>query len=108
MLKYRPGLLFLFFQNRFQGVFPVKCNQDRWVVESVVEFGKEFRFGLEVGSKAELLLAIAKLKKGSPESLLICNGYKVCDTLLYSRTVDVSPEILKAIDSFPSTFFAKK
>ncbi|KAI5057931.1 hypothetical protein GOP47_0027946 [Adiantum capillus-veneris] len=60
----------------FQGVFPVKCNQDRSVVENIVECGKPFGFGLEAGSKPELLLAMTCLCKGSADALLICNGYK--------------------------------
>lgn len=60
----------------YQGVYPVKCNQDRFVVEDIVRFGSSFRFGLEAGSKPELLLAMSCLCKGSPEALLICNGFK--------------------------------
>ncbi|XP_031258104.1 arginine decarboxylase [Pistacia vera] len=64
------------YEARYQGVFPVKCNQDRFVVEDIVRFGSPFRFGLEAGSKPELLLAMSCLCKGNPESLLICNGFK--------------------------------
>ncbi|KAG9135033.1 hypothetical protein Leryth_011541 [Lithospermum erythrorhizon] len=60
----------------YQGVYPVKCNQDRYVVEDIVKFGGSFRFGLEAGSKPELLLAMSCLCKGNAESLLICNGFK--------------------------------
>jgi arginine decarboxylase len=60
----------------FQGVYPVKCNQDRYVVENIVEFGKPYSFGLEAGSKPELLLAMASMCKASPKALLVCNGYK--------------------------------
>jgi arginine decarboxylase len=60
----------------YQGVYPVKCNQDRFVVEDIVKFGSSFRFGLEAGSKPELLLAMSCLCKGSPDALLICNGFK--------------------------------
>ncbi|KAG2703252.1 hypothetical protein I3760_06G130300 [Carya illinoinensis] len=60
----------------YQGVYPVKCNQDRFVVEDIVRFGSPFRFGLEAGSKPELLLAMSCLCKGNPQSLLICNGFK--------------------------------
>ncbi|KAL5212980.1 hypothetical protein ABZP36_023827 [Zizania latifolia] len=63
--------------GRYQGVYPVKCNQDRHVVEDIVEFGEPFRFGLEAGSKPELLLAMSCLAaRGNPDALLICNGYK--------------------------------
>jgi len=58
----------------YRGVFPVKCNQQRHLVESLVKFGKLHQFGLEAGSKPELLIALATLN--TPGALLICNGYK--------------------------------
>ncbi|OAY52431.1 arginine decarboxylase [Manihot esculenta] len=64
------------YEAHYQGVYPVKCNQDRFVVEDIVRFGSPFRFGLEAGSKPELLLAMSCLCKGSPEALLVCNGFK--------------------------------
>ncbi|KAF7810831.1 Arginine decarboxylase [Senna tora] len=64
------------YESHYQGVYPVKCNQDRFVVEDIVKFGSSFRFGLEAGSKPELLLAMSCLCKGNPESLLVCNGFK--------------------------------
>lgn len=64
------------YESHYQGVYPVKCNQDRFVVEDIVKFGSSFRFGLEAGSKPELLLAMSCLCKGSPEALLVCNGFK--------------------------------
>ncbi|KAG1354645.1 arginine decarboxylase [Cocos nucifera] len=62
--------------SRYQGVYPVKCNQDRYVVEDIVEAGAPFNFGLEAGSKPELLLSMSCLLRGSSEAFLICNGYK--------------------------------
>ncbi|KAK8945898.1 Arginine decarboxylase 1 [Platanthera guangdongensis] len=64
------------YESHYQGVYPVKCNQDRDIVEDIVEYGSTFCFGLEAGSKPELLLAMSCLSKGSPDALLICNGYK--------------------------------
>ncbi|MCE6982267.1 arginine decarboxylase, partial [Pseudomonas frederiksbergensis] len=64
------------YEAHYQGVYPVKCNQDRFVVEDIVKFGSGFRFGLEAGSKPELLLAMSCLCKGSHEGLLVCNGFK--------------------------------
>jgi len=58
----------------YRGVFPVKCNQQRHLVEDLVRFGSPHQFGLEAGSKPELLIALATLN--TPGSLLICNGYK--------------------------------
>ncbi|XP_010437573.1 PREDICTED: arginine decarboxylase 2-like [Camelina sativa] len=62
--------------SHYQGVYPVKCNQDRFVVEDVVKFGSSFRFGLEAGSKPEILLAMSCLCKGNPDAFLVCNGFK--------------------------------
>ncbi|XP_010526909.1 PREDICTED: arginine decarboxylase 2-like [Tarenaya hassleriana] len=64
------------YESHYQGVYPVKCNQDRFVVEDIVEVGSPFRFGLEAGSKPEILLAMSCLCKGNPEAFLICNGFK--------------------------------
>ena len=54
----------------------MKSNQDRFIVEDIARFGFPFRFGLKVGSKPELLLAMSCLCKGHPEALLICIGFK--------------------------------
>lgn len=65
------------YNSRYQGVYPVKCNQDRYIVKDIVEFGSSFRFGLEAGSKPELLLAMSCLARGGHvDAFLICNGYK--------------------------------
>jgi arginine decarboxylase len=62
------------YRNHYRGVFPIKVNQLREVIEEIVEAGLEFHFGLEAGSKPELIAALAMHK--DPESLIICNGYK--------------------------------
>jgi arginine decarboxylase len=62
------------YQGSYRGVFPVKCNQQRHLVESLVRFGQRHQFGLEAGSKPELLIALANLN--TPGALLVCNGYK--------------------------------
>ncbi len=58
----------------YRGVFPIKVNQLREVVEEIRDAGKSFHFGLECGSKPELMVALAMHK--DPEALIICNGYK--------------------------------
>jgi arginine decarboxylase len=58
----------------YRGVYPIKVNQQKQVVAEIVEFGRPFHHGLEAGSKAELLSAIAFTD--DPEALIICNGYK--------------------------------
>ena len=68
----------------YQGVFPIKCNQHRHLIEDLIRYGKPYSFGLEVGSKAELTIALATLayeskdckSNQSLQPLLICNGYK--------------------------------
>uniref|UniRef100_A0A5B6ZLX6 Arginine decarboxylase n=2 Tax=Davidia involucrata TaxID=16924 RepID=A0A5B6ZLX6_DAVIN len=70
------------YESHYQGVYPVKCNQDRFVVEDIVKFGSQFRFGLEAGSKPELLLAMSCLCTGSPDAFLICNGFKDAEYIL--------------------------
>ena len=62
------------YSGRYRGVFPVKVNQLREVVEEILDAGKPFNYGLECGSKPELMIAIAMHK--DPKSLIICNGYK--------------------------------
>ncbi len=62
------------YKNIYQGVFPVKCNQQKNVLEKIIEFGSQWNFGLEVGSKSELLIGLALLE--NQDSLLVCNGYK--------------------------------
>lgn len=63
------------YPNVYRGVYPIKCNQHRHIVESLVRYGKPYQFGLEAGSKPELMIALATLEPSS-EALLICNGYK--------------------------------
>ncbi len=74
------------YEGHYQGVFPVKCNQQRHVVEEIINCGKPWKFGLEAGSKTELLIALALIE--SPKALLICNGYKdkcYIETAILSR-----------------------
>lgn len=62
------------YKNRYQGVFPVKVNQQAQVIDRIVAYGRPHDFGLEVGSKAELLIALAQ--DLGPRAALICNGVK--------------------------------
>lgn len=62
------------YTSRYQGVYPVKVNQRRVVLETVAEFGARYRTGLEAGSKAELALCL--VQDTHPEALLCCNGFK--------------------------------
>lgn len=61
------------YQGKYACVYPIKVNQQREVVEKVVEYGREFGFGLEAGSKPELLAVVAMT---DPQTPIICNGFK--------------------------------
>jgi arginine decarboxylase len=62
------------YKGTFQGVFPIKVNQQQQVVEEIARYGERYHHGLEAGSKAELIAALSLLK--DREACLICNGYK--------------------------------
>ncbi len=62
------------YRSIYRGVYPIKVNQLREVVEEIIDAGAPFHYGLEVGSKPELFAALAF--HDDPESLIICNGYK--------------------------------
>ncbi|HET9552512.1 MAG TPA: biosynthetic arginine decarboxylase [Anaeromyxobacteraceae bacterium] len=62
------------FAGRYFGVYPVKVNQMREVVDEIVDAGAPYHYGLEAGSKGELLIALGM--NTDPEALTICNGYK--------------------------------
>ena len=61
------------YEGRYVCVYPIKVNQQRQVVEEVLEFGREYGFGLEAGSKPELLAVMAQAHNSTP---IICNGFK--------------------------------
>ena len=82
ILKHRLGDIYTAFQSairqhQYQGryccVYPIKVNQQRQVVEEVFNFGKPYQFGLEAGSKPELLAVMALADNKTP---IICNGFK--------------------------------
>jgi arginine decarboxylase len=63
------------YRNRYAAVFPIKVNQQRLVVEEVYRYGEKWGFGLEVGSKPELL-AVMAMTEASPDRVIVCNGFK--------------------------------
>jgi arginine decarboxylase len=82
ILKHRLGEIHKAFaaaitENKYAGdyccVYPIKVNQQRQVVEEVLRFGKPYQFGLEAGSKPELLAVVAMASNDTP---IICNGFK--------------------------------
>lgn len=62
------------YAGSYRGVFPIKVNHLREVVEEILEAGRPYHYGIEVGSKPELFAALALHE--DPESLIIANGYK--------------------------------
>jgi arginine decarboxylase len=62
------------YKGAYRGVYPIKVNQQRHVVEELIEYGRPFNLGIEAGSKPELLVALALQE--NPEALILCNGYK--------------------------------
>ena len=87
------------YRGRFRGVYPIKVNQQRHVVEEMIEFGAPHGIGLEAGSKPELLIALALLD--TPDALIVCNGYKdraYIETALLAQKLGRTPMIV--IDRF--------
>lgn len=86
------------YQGSYQGVFPIKCNHNRQLITALVDRGKPYRFGLEVGSKAELIIALASLSTGQTKKpLLMCNGYKdreYIETALLATKIGHKPIII--------------
>jgi arginine decarboxylase len=73
------------YKGQYRGVYPIKVNQHRYVAEQITDAGKPYNYGLEAGSKPELLAVMALLE--DPEALIICNGYKdeeYVETALYA------------------------
>ncbi len=71
---FRNAIHTLGYQGQYQGVYPIKVNQQAHVVEEIADFGARFHHGFEVGSKPEMIAALSTLEE--PGSLIICNGYK--------------------------------
>jgi len=87
------------YKGGFRGVYPIKVNQQRHVVEEIVEYGAAEKVGLEAGSKPELLIALAILD--TPGALIICNGYKdraYIETALLAQRLGRTPIIV--VDRF--------
>ncbi|CAN5817316.1 biosynthetic arginine decarboxylase [soil metagenome] len=62
------------YKGVYRGVYPIKVNQQQEVIEEVTRYGKKYHYGLEAGSKPELIAALAYMQ--DPEAYIVCNGYK--------------------------------
>ncbi|HEU4951174.1 MAG TPA: biosynthetic arginine decarboxylase [Holophagaceae bacterium] len=71
---FRKAIREFGYEGSYQGVYPVKTNQTKEVVEELVKAGHKYRYGLEAGSKPELMIALNM--ELHPEALILCNGYK--------------------------------
>jgi arginine decarboxylase len=63
------------YQGKYHGVYPIKVNQQRHICEEIRNLGCKLGFGLEAGSKPELL-AVLGLTEGQNEMPIVCNGFK--------------------------------
>ena len=79
------------YTGRYTCVYPIKVNQQRQVVEEVLSFGRPYQFGLEAGSKPELLAVMAMATNGTP---IICNGFKDAE---YIETAMLAQKIGRTI-----------
>ncbi|MCH7600140.1 MAG: biosynthetic arginine decarboxylase [Myxococcales bacterium] len=87
------------YRGIYRGVYPIKVNQQRHVVEELIQFGAPEKMGLEAGSKPEMLIALALLD--TPGALIICNGYKdraYVETALLAQRLGRTPIIV--VDRF--------
>lgn len=87
------------YKGSYRGVYPIKVNQQRHLVEELLKHGKPYGLGLEAGSKPELLVVISMLD--NPEALIVCNGFKdteYIETALMAQKLGKYPLIV--IDRF--------
>jgi arginine decarboxylase len=90
------------YTNTYQGIFPMKVNQRKEVIEEIVKSGRKFNIGLEVGTKAELLAAMSF--DLSNDALLICNGFKDNEYLhLALNAIKLNNKVVIVIDEFNET-----
>ncbi|MDO4839115.1 MAG: biosynthetic arginine decarboxylase [Desulfovibrionaceae bacterium] len=72
--SFSKAIRSLGYKGNYRGVFPIKVNQQQQVIEEIADFGSRYHHGLEVGSKGELIAAVAYIS--DREACVICNGYK--------------------------------
>jgi arginine decarboxylase len=107
ILKHRLGEIHSAFMNAiqehgYQGgyrcVYPIKVNQQRQVVEEVFEYGKTYKFGIEAGSKPELLAVVALADNETP---IICNGFKDDEYIeIVTNARRIGRQIMPVIEKF--------
>jgi arginine decarboxylase len=93
--SFRKAIRDAGYRGKYRGVYPIKVNQQYEIVADIAEFGIRYHHGLEVGSKAELIAAVACTR--DPEALIICNGYKdeeFIDLALHARRMGLQTVIV--------------
>src|SRR5947208_7114040 len=87
------------YQGRYCCVYPIKVNQQRHVVEEILDFGKPYHFGIEAGSKPELLAVLALTE--AQDTPIICNGFK--DDEFIKMTVlarKIGKQVIPVVEQF--------
>jgi arginine decarboxylase len=107
ILKHRLGEIHKAFssaiaEHKYTGeyccVYPIKVNQQRQVVEEVLKFGKPYKFGLEAGSKPELLVVMAMASEDTP---IICNGFKDAEFIeMAMMALKVGRKIIPVVEKY--------
>jgi len=88
--SFRKAIADAGYKGEYRGVYPVKVNQQQQVVAEISRIGRNYDYGLEVGSKAELIAAMAYINDS--DAYLVCNGYKdeeFIDLALYAQKMGV-------------------
>jgi arginine decarboxylase len=96
---FRAAIQEFGYQGRYCCVYPIKVNQQRHVVEEILDFGRPFTFGLEAGSKPELLAVLAQTN--GLETPIICNGFK--DDEFIKMTVlarKIGKQVIPVVEKF--------
>jgi arginine decarboxylase len=84
--------------GRYVCVYPIKVNQQRQVVEEVFNFGRPFQFGLEAGSKPELLAVAAVADNDTP---VICNGFKDAEFIEMAMLAQkIGRQVIPVVEKF--------
>jgi arginine decarboxylase len=72
--RFRGAIEEFDYTGDYTTVYPIKVNQQRHVVEEILQFGRKYGVGLEVGSKPELQAVLALTERA--DHIIVCNGYK--------------------------------
>jgi arginine decarboxylase len=96
---FRSAIQEFDYKGEYCCVYPIKVNQQRHVVEEILDFGKPFRFGLEAGSKPELLAVLALANGG--DTPIICNGFKDDEFIQMAMLArKIGKEIIPVVEKF--------